>query len=265
MTVAIIGAGKMGEAILAGLLRAGRPAADVVVTEKDEARASFLTERYGVAVLSNDAAVAQADIVVLAVKPQDLGEVVSGLAGSYREGALTVSIAAGVTSQFLEDRLPAGTPVVRVMPNTPALVGEGVSALAPGAAATEEHLAVAEALLAPLGPVHRVTEAQIDAVTAVSGSGPAYVFYLVEAMIAAGVEFGLDEETATALATQTIIGAGTLLRETGTAPAELRAMVTSKGGTTAAAIAAFDAHDVKGALRAGLTACRDRSVELAAG
>ncbi|MDQ1725399.1 MAG: pyrroline-5-carboxylate reductase, partial [Frankiaceae bacterium] len=176
-----------------------------------------------------------------------------------------VSIAAGVTSRFIEERLPAGTPVVRVMPNTPALVGEGMSAVAVGSAATDEHLATTEALLAPLGPVRRVTESQLDAVTAVSGSGPAYVFYLAEAMIAAGVEFGLDEETATALATQTIIGAGTLMRETGTAPAELRAMVTSKGGTTAAAIETFDVYDVKGALRAGLTACRDRSVELAGG
>ena len=255
----------MGEAILAGLLRAGRSPGDIVVTEKDADRASFLTDRYGVAVVSNDAAVATADVVVLAVKPQDLGAVLVGLAPSYRAGALAVSIAAGVTSRFIEDRLPAGTPVVRVMPNTPALVGEGMSAVAVGSAATDEHLATTEALLAPLGPVRRVTETQLDAVTAVSGSGPAYVFYLAEAMIAAGVEFGLDEETALALATQTIIGAGTLMRETGTAPAELRAMVTSKGGTTAAAITTFDSYDVKGALRAGLTACRDRSVELAGG
>ncbi len=265
MTVAIIGAGKMGEAILAGLLRAGHSPADVVVTEKDEARASFLTSRYGVSVVSNDAAVADADVVVLAVKPQDLGAVVEEFAPSYRPATLTISIAAGVTARFLEDRLPTGAPVIRVMPNTPALVGEGMSAVAPGSAATEEHLLIAEELLATLGPVRRVTERDLDAVTAVSGSGPAYVFYLVEAMVAAGVEFGLDEETATALATQTIIGAGILLRETGTAPAELRAMVTSKGGTTAAAIAAFDARDVKGALREGLLACRDRSVELAAG
>ncbi|MDQ1701191.1 MAG: pyrroline-5-carboxylate reductase [Frankiaceae bacterium] len=265
MTVAIIGAGKMGEAILAGLLRAGRPPGDVVVTEKDEARASFLTQRYGVSVASNDAAVSGADVVILAVKPQDLGAVVEEFAPSYRPSTLTVSIAAGVTSRYIEDRLPAGAPVIRVMPNTPALVGEGMSAVAPGSAATEVHLATAEGLLAPLGPVRRVSEADLDAVTAVSGSGPAYVFYLAEAMIAAGVEFGLDEATATELATQTIIGAGILLRETGTPPAELRAMVTSKGGTTAAAIAAFDSRDVKGALRAGLTACRDRSVELAAG
>ncbi|MDQ1682405.1 MAG: pyrroline-5-carboxylate reductase [Frankiaceae bacterium] len=265
MTVAIIGAGKMGEAILAGLLRAGRSPGDIVVTEKDATRSSYLSDRYGVAVVSNDAAVAEADVVVLAVKPQDLGAVLVELAPSYRPGALAVSIAAGVTSRFIEERLPAGTPVVRVMPNTPALVGEGMSAVAVGSAATDEHLATTEALLAPLGPVRRVTESQLDAVTAVSGSGPAYVFYLAEAMIAAGVEFGLDEETATALATQTIIGAGTLMRETGTAPAELRAMVTSKGGTTAAAIETFDVYDVKGALRAGLTACRDRSVELAGG
>ncbi|MCU1676746.1 MAG: pyrroline-5-carboxylate reductase [Frankiales bacterium] len=265
MTVAIIGAGKMGEAILAGLLRAGRAPGDVLVTEKDEARASFLTERYGVSAVDNNAAVARADVIVLAVKPQDLGVVLEEMAASYKPGALAVSIAAGVTSRFIEARLPAGTPVVRVMPNTPALVGEGVSALAPGAAATAAHVATAEALLAPLGPVRRVAESQLDAVTAVSGSGPAYVFYLAEAMIAAGVEFGLDEETAVALTTQTIIGAGTLLRESGTSPADLRAMVTSKGGTTAAAIAAFDAHDMRSAIRAGLTACRDRSVELAGG
>jgi pyrroline-5-carboxylate reductase len=265
MTVAIIGAGKMGEAILAGLLRAGRAAGDIVATEKDPDRAAALGERYGIRMTSNTEAVAGADVVVLAVKPQDLGAVVEELAPAIRPLALTVSIAAGVTARFLEQRLPAGSPVVRVMPNTPALVGEGMSAIAPGSAATVEHLAATEELLRPLGPVRRVTESQLDAVTAVSGSGPAYVFYLAEAMIAAGIEFGLDEELAGALTVQTIVGAGALLRETGTAPAELRAMVTSKGGTTAAAVAVFDERDVKGALLAGLAACRDRSLELAGG
>lgn len=262
MTVAILGAGKMGEAILAGLLRAAWPSDDIVVTEKNEARATQLREQYGVRVLDNVPAVTAANVVILAVKPQDLVAVLREVGPAMSAETVTVSIAAGIPARVIEAHLPAGSPVVRVMPNTPALVGEGMSAIAAGTAATDAHVAVAEQLLAPLGPVRRVDEADLDAVTAVSGSGPAYVFYLAEAMIAAGVELGLDRETATALTTQTIVGAGALLRESGEPPQDLRAAVTSKGGTTAAAIAVLDDRHVDAALAAALTAARDRSVEL---
>jgi pyrroline-5-carboxylate reductase len=202
---------------------------------------------------------------VLVVKPQDMGAVVDEIAGSVKPGALVVSLAAGITTEFLEQRLPAGTPVVRVMPNTPALVDQGMAAISPGAHCDDEHLAHAESLLSAVGKVVQVPEKHQDAVTAISGSGPAYIFYVTEAMIEAGVFLGLPRTTATELVVQTLYGAATMLRETGDHPSVLRENVTSPGGTTVAALRTLDDHKVRAAFISALEAARDRSHELASG
>ena len=262
---AIIGAGVMGETLLSGLLRAGRPADSLLVGEKRPERASELTEKYAVAVVSNLDAAARAETVVLVVKPQDMGHVLDDIAPALRPGQLVVSLAAGITTAFVEQKVPDGVAVVRVMPNTPALVDQGVAAIAPGTSVDDTHLAEAEALLASVGEVVRLPEAQLDAVTAVSGSGPAYVFYVVEAMIEAGVHLGLPRPTATELVVQTLYGSATMLRETGTHPTVLREQVTSPAGTTAAALRELDDHKVRAAFIAAMQAAAARSRELAAG
>ena len=263
--VAVIGAGVMGETLLSGLLRAGRSPADLVVAERRPDRAAELRAKYGVEVIGNVEAVEKADTVVLVVKPQDMGAVVDEIAGSVKPGALVVSLAAGITTEFLEQRLPAGTPVVRVMPNTPALVDQGMAAISPGAHCDDEHLAHAESLLSAVGKVVQVAEKHQDAVTAISGSGPAYIFYVTAAMIEAGVFLGLPRTTATELVVQTLYGAATMLRETGDHPSVLRENVTSPGGTTVAALRTLDDHKVRAAFISALEAARDRSHELASG
>lgn len=262
MTVAIIGAGVMGETLLSGLIRAGHDVAELVVGEKREDRAAELRSTYGVQVVSNlDAAAA--DTVLLVVKPQDMAGVLAEIAGALRPGQLLISLAAGITTELIEAQVPAGVAVVRVMPNTPALVDAGMAAVSGGSAATEEHLVRATELLAPTGRVLRVPEDQQDAVTAVSGSGPAYVFLVVESMIEAGVALGLPRATASELTLQTLTGAAKLLQETGDLPEDLRARVTSPNGTTAAAIAQLEARGIRDTFLAAMEAARDRSVELA--
>jgi pyrroline-5-carboxylate reductase len=194
-----------------------------------------------------------------------MGAVVEEIAGSVKPGALVVSLAAGITTEFLEQRLPAGTPVVRVMPNTPALVDEGMAAISAGAHCDDQHLSHAESLLSAVGKVVQVAEKHQDAVTAISGSGPAYIFYVTEAMIEAGVFLGLPRTTATELVVQTLYGAATMLRETGDHPSVLRENVTSPGGTTVAALRTLDDHKVRAAFISALEAARDRSHELASG
>jgi len=263
--IAIIGGGMLGGTVLAGLLRSGLPADEVVVAEKREERADELRAAHGVRVLPIAAAVADADTVLLVVKPQDMGATLEQVAPALSPGAVVVSLAAGITCAFIEERLPDGTPVVRVMPNTPAQVGQGMAAVSRGSHCDDSHEDRAEALMRPLGRVVRLPEPMIDAVTAVSGSGPAYVFYVVEAMVAAGVQLGLTPEVATELTVQTVLGAATMLRETGEDPAELRRQVTSPNGTTAAALTVLGDRGVHAAFVAALTAARDRSRELAAG
>lgn len=265
MTVAFLGVGVMGEALLAALVRAGRPASELLVAEKRPERAAELTERYGIEVVDGPEAVKRADTVLLVVKPQDIGALLDEVAASARPGQLFVSIAAGITTAFVESRLPEGVAVVRAMPNTPALVGEGMSATSPGSHATEEHLREAEDLLRSTGRVVRVPEKQQDAVTAISGSGPAYVFYVVEAMIEAGVHLGLPRPTATELVVQTLAGSATLLRDTGEHPTILRERVTSPGGTTAAALRLLDEGGVRAAFLAAIEGARDRSRALSSG
>lgn len=264
-TVAFLGVGIMGEALLAGLVGTGHPADGVVISERVASRAAEVGARYGVRALPAVEAVRDAGAVVLAVKPGDVATLLEEIREHLAPGAVVVSVAAGISTAFVEARLPEGVPVVRVMPNTPALVNQGMAAISAGRWCGAGHLDVAEGLLRPTGRVVRVPEYQQGAVTAVSGSGPAYVFYVAEAMIEAGVMLGLPRTTATELTAQTLFGAATMLRDTGTHPTLLRERVTSPGGTTAAALRELDAHAVRGAFLAALEAARDRSVELAAG
>lgn len=263
--VAILGAGVMGETLLSGLLRAGRPVDSLVVSERRPERAGELTERYGVQVLDNAGAVALAATVVLVVKPQDMANVLGEVREHLAPGTLVVSLAAGITTATLEAALPQGTPVVRVMPNTPASVDQGMAAISPGEHCDEQHLAEAEELLLSVGRVVRIGEQYQDAVTAISGSGPAYIFYVVEAMIEAGVLLGLPRATSTELVVQTLFGAATMLRETGEHPTVLREQVSSPAGTTMAALRELDDHKVRAAFLTAMVAARDRSRELARG
>ncbi|HET7901796.1 MAG TPA: pyrroline-5-carboxylate reductase [Candidatus Nanopelagicales bacterium] len=263
--VAIFGAGVMGETLLSGLLRAGRSTDDIVITERRPDRAAELSGRYGVKVLSNLEAADLADTLVFVVKPQDMGALCDEIAGHVQRDNLVVSLAAGITTEFLESRLPDGVPVVRVMANTPALVDQGMAAVSGGAHCDEQHLVEAEQLLATVGRVLRIEEKHLDAVTAVSGSGPAYVFYVAEAMIEAGVFLGMPRATVTELVAQTLYGSATMLRETGEHPSVLRENVTSPGGTTVAALRVLDDHKVRAAFISALEAARDRSHDLASG
>jgi pyrroline-5-carboxylate reductase len=263
--VAILGAGKMGEALLSGLLRSGRPSQDLVVSTRGAERARYLGERYGVDVKSSADSVTSADTIVIAVKPQDMGALLADVGGRVEPSQLVVSVAAGITTGFLETRLAPGTPVVRVMSNTPVLVDEAMSALSPGSHADEQHLTRTEELLQPVGRTIRVPEAQQDAVTALSGSGPAYFFYLVEAMTDAGILLGLPRQVAHDLIVQTAIGAAVMLRDSGQTPQVLREAVMSPAGTTIAAIREMEDHKVRAAFLAALEAARDRSRELASG
>mgnify|MGYP001171175315 CR=1 FL=1 len=265
MTVALLGVGMMGENLLAGLLAGGLPADAIVGTDLRPERQQQIAEKYGVRVVAdNIEAVTGAETVVVIVKPYDVPDVLDGISGSLEPGALVISLAAGVEITVLEAHLPAATPVVRVMPNTPASVSEGMSALAAGTHAVQTHLDRASELLGAVGRVVVVPEKHLDAVTAVSGSGPAYVMYVAEAMIDAGVLLGLPRDIATALASQTLYGSAKLLRDSGTHPTVLRENVTSPGGTTAAGLRTLDDHGVKAAFVAAIEAARDRSQELAA-
>ncbi|GAB2771705.1 pyrroline-5-carboxylate reductase [Nocardioides salsibiostraticola] len=261
----IIGAGVMGETLLSGLVRAGRRVDNLLVGEKRAERARELEDRYGVAVVSNVQAAAQADTLALVVKPQDMADVLAEISGSLRPGQLLVSLAAGITTDFIEARVPEGVAVVRVMPNTPALVDEGMAAISPGTHCSESQLAEAESLMSSVGKVIRIPERQQDAVTAISGSGPAYIFFVVESMIEAGVHLGLPRTTASELVIQTLVGSAKMLKETGTHPAILREQVTSPGGTTASALRELEIHKVRAAFLAAMEAARDRSRALAEG
>ena len=263
--VAILGAGKMGEALMSGLLRAGRQPADLVFTERHDERTKMLEERYAVRGVSTAEAADTADTLLVAVKPQEMSALLDDLAPAVTARNLVITIAAGIPTGFLEKRLAAGTPVVRVMSNTPVFVDQAMSAISAGAHATEEHLARTEALLRPVGKVIRVPESQLDAVTALSGSGPAYFFFLVEAMIDAGILLGLPRAVAAELIVQTAVGSAQMLRDSGEHPVQLREAVTSPGGTTIAAIRELENHGVRAAFLAALEAARDRSRELAAG
>ncbi|HJQ44003.1 MAG TPA: pyrroline-5-carboxylate reductase [Jatrophihabitantaceae bacterium] len=260
--LAIVGGGKIGEALLSGLLRGERAPADVVVAEKHGERAAYLAETYGVKTVNPAEAVAVARTVVLAVKPQDIDALLAEIRDVVGPQHVVVSVAAGVPTARIENALADGVPVVRCMPNTPALVDQAMTAVSAGAHADSDHLAIAESLLAAVGRVVRVPESQLDAVTALSGSGPAYFFYLVEAMIDAGILLGLPRALAAELIVQTAIGSAVMLRDSGEHPVQLREAVTSPGGTTIAAIRELEVHGVRAALLAAIEAAARRSREL---
>jgi len=263
--LAIVGGGKIGEALLSGLLRGHeyRPES-VVVVEKHLERAAELTTKHGVQVVSLADAAAFARTILLAVKPQDIDIVLDELGKYIDEQHVVISVAAGVTTARIERGLGKDVPVVRCMPNTPALFDQAMTAVAGGAHATEENVVLAESLLAAVGKVVRVPESQLDAVTALSGSGPAYFFFLVEAMIDAGILLGLPRALAAELIVQTAVGAAVMLRDSGEHPVQLREAVTSPGGTTIAAIRELENHGVRAALLAAIEAACERSRQLGA-
>ena len=233
--IAILGCGRIGEALLAGLLGAGWK--DSVVTSRTDARATELRERHGVeATTDNAAAVAKAELVVVAVKPQDIDALLAEVGPLLTLEQTILSIAAAIPTAQIEARVADGVPVVRAMPNAPSIVHEGMAGICAGAHAGEAHLALAEDALAHLGRVVRVPESAMDAVTALSGSGPAYFALLAEAMIEAGILLGVSREISTTLVVQTMLGTAKQLRDLGMHPVELRESVTSPGGTTIAAI-----------------------------
>jgi pyrroline-5-carboxylate reductase len=262
MVVALLGGGVMGESILRGLLAAGTDPGDVVLVERRADRARELADAYGVAAVDPAEAAEQADVLLLAVKPQDVAAALTEVAAHVRPGSVVVSVAAGISTYRLEGLLPAGTAVVRAMPNTPALVGAGLTAVCAGAHAGDEHLSRAERLLGAVGQVVLVAEHQMDAVTAVSGSGPAYVFLVVEALVEAGVRAGLPRDLSTRLVVGTLRGSAAMLTETGEHPAVLRERVTSPGGTTAAALHVLEQRGLRAAFLDAVLANRDRAREL---
>ena len=259
-----LGAGNMAEAIARGLLRAGLLAPEAMIAcDLDAQRRRLFAEDLGIAATADAAeAVAQAPTVLLAVKPQQAAEALEPVADRFGPSKLLISICAGLSTGYLESRLPAGTRVVRAMPNTPMLVGRGMAAVAPGAAATDDDLALAERLLGAAAEVVRVPEDLMDAVTAVSGSGPAYFFYLTELLAEAGVAVGLPEAEARHLARVTFEGAARLMAETGETPEALRRKVTSPGGTTEAALRVMETLDLRRCIVEAVRAARDRGREL---
>jgi pyrroline-5-carboxylate reductase len=261
-SIAVLGAGKIGEALLSGLLTGGRQANDLMFTERHQDRAAELTTRYGIRAVDVPTAAKEATVLVVAVKPQDIEPLLDELAPHVGPDTLIVSLCAGLPTSLYERRLNEGVPVVRVMPNTPMVVGEAMSAISPGKHAKNDHLTTVEELLGVVGQVVRVPESQQDAVTALSGSGPAYFFYLVEAMIDAGILLGLPRAVAEKLIIQSAVGAATMLAKTGEHPVILREAVTSPAGTTIMAIRELENHGVRAALLAAIEAARDRSEEL---
>lgn len=261
-TVALIGVGVMGEAIISSLLAAGG-VAEVRVSDGRADHGRAVAQRHEVTWAQTSVeAVAGAAVVFVAVKPKDVGAVLADIGPVLAEGAIVASIAAGIPTAFIEARLPQGNSVVRVMPNTPATIGQGVSVLSPGSSASAADLDRVTELLAGTGTVHRVDEAYQDVVTAVSGSGPAYVFYVIDALAEAGVVGGLSRELALALATETVLGSAAMAATSGEHPAVLRERVSSPAGTTVAAIRELDDRGVRAAFVAAVEAARLRSVEL---
>jgi pyrroline-5-carboxylate reductase len=265
--VAVLGAGTIGEALISGLLSGGwRQPAEIVATGRREERAEELREALGVeATLSNADAVAGAALVVIAVKPQDFTVLLDEIGTAVTPEQTVLSIAAAIPTTAIEARLAEGVPVVRAMPNTPATVHEGIAGMCAGAHADEPHLALAEEALSHLGAVVRVPEPYMDAVTAVSGSGPAYFALLSEAMIEAGILLGLGRDVSTQLVIQTMLGTAKLLRDKQMHPVELRERVTSPGGTTIRAVRELEQAGVRAAFLNAIQAAMERSRELAAG
>jgi pyrroline-5-carboxylate reductase len=263
--IAILGTGKMGEALLSGMLRAGVAPDGVIAAVRRDDRAEALRDSYGIEVTSAAEAAAKTSTLVITVKPQDMAALLDEIAPVVRGDQLVISVAAGIPTKTIESRLADGIAVVRVMSNTPVLVDEAMSVISAGRHAREEHLRQAEELLRPVGKVLRIPESQQDAATALSGSGPAYVYFLVESMVDAGILLGMSRAAALEMVKQAVFGAATMLRESGEHPVILREAVTSPGGTTINAIRELERHGVRAAFLAAIEAARDRGRELGAG
>lgn len=262
--IGVVGGGKMGGALIEGMISKGMvEAKDLTVSDTDEERRETLAKAFGVRVTAdNRTAVRDADLVILAVKPQNMAEVLSELSGAAAPATLFISIAAGISTAFLEERLGNNPRVVRVMPNLPALIGEGAAALAPGAFAVPADLELARRIFTAVGIAVDVDESLMDAVTGLSGSGPGYAFLIIEALMDAGVHLGLSAEVALKLAAQSLLGAARLCLAGEKHPAELRAMVTSPGGTTLAGLKVLEEGRLRETLAEALEAATRRSAEL---
>lgn len=265
--LAVLGAGKAGEALIAGVLSSGwRKPEEIIATARHQTHLDQLGERYGIeTTLSNADAVAGAEIIVVAVKPQDIEGLLGEIADAVTAQQTVISIAAAIPTTLIERHLSDRVPVVRAMPNTPMTVHEGMAGISTGTYAEEEHLALAEDVLGSVGRSVRVDEGYMDAITAVSGSGPAYFALLAESMIEAGILLGLSRDVATDLVVQTMLGTAKLLRDERMHPVELREMVTSPGGTTIAAIRELEMAGVRAAFLNAIQAAMQRSKELAEG
>ena len=262
-TIGFIGGGNMAEALIKGLLAQGHPADKILAFDPSPERQALLRDVHRVSVFADNRAVAAGcRLLVLAIKPQMVPAVVPELAGTVTADHLVVSILAGTATATLEQLLGGAVRVVRAMPNTPALVGCGATAICAGRFATEADLATAAALFRAVGSVNVVSEAQMDAVTGLSGSGPAYVFTVIEALAEGGVKEGLPRAVALELATRTVLGAAKLVAESGEEPAELRRKVCSPGGTTLAGLTALEERDLKGTLIEAVARATRRSEEL---
>jgi pyrroline-5-carboxylate reductase len=255
----------MGEALTSGLLRAGTSPGEVVAAVRRPERAAQLRDGYGIKVMGAAEAAALADTLLICVKPQDMTALLAEIAPAVTPGQLVISVAAGIPTASIERALPGDVPVVRVMSNTPVLVDEAMSVISAGAHAGEAHLRRAEELLRPVGKVLRIPESQQDAATALSGSGPAYVYFLVEAMVDAGILLGMPRAVALDMVKQVVFGAATMLRDSGEHPVILREAVTSPAGTTASAVRELERHGVRAAFLAAIEAARDRGRELGGG
>jgi pyrroline-5-carboxylate reductase len=267
--IAFLGCGSMNEAIMAGLLAAGIPKTDITATVRRRERAEELAKRYGVTVMAtgeeddaNQQAVRGASLVIIGVKPVGVTALSQEIAAFLGRSAVVVSVAAAVSIEQIERALPEGQPVIRTMPNTPSRLGRGVVSVSGGTSASREQIDKVKALFSSLGLVVEVPEEQVDAVSAVSGSGPAYAFYLAEAMADAGARLGLDPELALMLARETVVGAGYMLAEPGADPVALRRAVTSPNGTTERAIATFDERGLPGIIADGARAAAERSKDI---
>ncbi|MBN2568517.1 MAG: pyrroline-5-carboxylate reductase [Deltaproteobacteria bacterium] len=260
----IIGGGNMGEVLVSGIIMRKLLGAEYInVSDVDLNRRTYLADKYGIATTeSNKDAVNGSDVVILAVKPQNMGEVLSGIANSLAASTLVISIAAGITTKFIKDQLGEEIRVIRVMPNTPALVGEGATAIAKGSHATDEDMGVALQIFDAIGISVTVKEELLDAVTGLSGSGPAYVFSIIEALSDGGVKMGLARDISLKLSAQTVLGAAKLCLESGKHPAQLKDMVTSPGGTTIAGLKALEDGKLRATIMTAVESATRRSMEL---
>ena len=261
--IGFIGAGLMAEAIARGLLKAGVVPARVSASDPDESRRELFSKNLGIAAGVENRSVAESsDVIILAVKPYIIPDVLAEIGGLLKPCQLVISIAAGITIDSIQDKLQAKVPIIRAMPNTPCLIGEGAVAIAPGKYASSAHMDIANQIFSSVGKVVQVSEDKLDAVTGLSGSGPAYVYTFIEALIDGGVKVGLPRETALMLAAQTVVGAARMVLDTGEDPAKLRDHVMTPGGTTVAGMAVLESSDFRSATIEAVTAATNRAAEM---